>query len=513
MVAVMVKMVRKEWLWPTVTAFAVVMACGHSARDFGSAAEAGMSGVAPTSGASSDDNGGSAAGGNGTSEAGASPDDSAPGGNGMTGAAGADHGGAAGHAAGPVTVRVLDLADHHLVSGASVLLHDADGALISETLTGKTGVVQVDLTDGQSVSAALVKDYVLDNVARQARMISSAFDVPPGATVELLVSDPAVKSTTTVPKTIEVTVTVNTSIPNAETYRLIQLSCAPAYGGSSSTYVFKNYKGCPGETTYNAYGLIKVAGKLHAFGATYFVPFTGSTNEIVLNATNTDLSSYELDAEGVPPGSQYISFSAAIARDQADPFSYPDFNNSTLVQLPNAGLTLGASLPTGNFKRYGSHGQLRLSDSPFYLDSWFRRASATLPAKQSWSPILDIAVFEPTFKVDADDAQRPKLSWDLAAQGKLGDAVEQFVSWGPVPFDAKTQTNWNVWVPAVRAGSVQLPELPEHLAAVQPQAGDIFNTTANNVDLLEVDDYSGYLARHVELGLENANWAQLGDYH
>src|SRR6187431_1318534 len=394
---------RIGWLSATAAAVAIAAACGHSERHFSAPGQAGASGDSTAPDASMADSAGSSGSDQHPSDAGAP---SATGGIGGADASAGmgpnvDVGGA--ENAGPVTVRVMDRVDHHLVSGASVLLHDASGALVSEVLTGKTGMVRVDVAEGQFVSAALIKDYVLDNIPRQARMISTAFDIPPGVTVELLVDDPAVKTTTPTPKTIDVKVTVNTSIANADTFRLIQLSCAPAYSGTESTFTFVKYAGCPGETSYNAYGLIKVAGKLHAFGATYLVPFTGTSNAIVLDAANTDLASYQLNVKGVPPGTQSVSFGTGIARDKGDPFSIADFSNSDFVQLPSSNLTLGATMPGGNFARYGWHGQMRLSDSPFYLDSLFTRSGPAIPATATWSPVLDVAAFKPTFKLETSD--------------------------------------------------------------------------------------------------------------
>lgn len=402
------------------------------------------------------------------------------------------------------TIRVLDQQDKHLVKGASVFIHDADGAVISETLTDTSGSAAVDMTEGQLVSAALLKGYTFNGIVSETRYLSTAFGVTPGGTVELSVYDPP--SNTVTPKRDPMTVTVKLTTPlaNADFYHDVVLSC----GGSQSFYTdsstVTDYAGCAGQDKFDVYGLIRTGGVLSAFATQYDVPFTpGGNISITLNATNTNISTFKLKTSPITAGSPRLDFRITAHRKLQ---SAGDLDISDTTIQPGVDETSTINLPLVEFASYTASGLLQVSKSPFLISSGFSRVGPSVSAERDWAPVDDIAIFSPTSSIDATDISRPVISWDLEPKGKLGDTIQAVVTWRA---SDQSSSVWYVWGPAARSGSFKMPALPEKFSALPPKRGDTFDYLLQHQDLIDVSDYADYLGRHVELGTDNANFATL----
>lgn len=400
------------------------------------------------------------------------------------------------------TVRVVDSVDKHPVEGATVLVHDVAGTIVFQDKTDASGTLLAAIGDGQTITAATIKGFLVDGVAHEARAISTATGVTPGGIITLLVDDPD-NTTNIAQKPMSVTVTIDTPIVNVDANRTIYVPCgtdASVNSGSAYTYTVQDFKGCPGQKTFDVYGLVNRDGQLYAWDAKYDVQFAaGGSISIKLNATNSNVTTSRLHASPIPVGSKRLDYNVSGRRDGGS-----SFGDGSLIAPPGVDETLTVKLPGAPFSTFTAWGSLQISNSPFLIRSDFVRTGASVSADRDWAPV-DVAVFKPTFKVDVGETSRPVASWDLETAGNLGDAIQTTLTWG----SGSTRTSWDVWQPPARSGSIKLPELPQSLVDLRPKAGDSIYGYLYHWDLIGTGGYAEYLEKHVDLGTDNANWASL----
>jgi hypothetical protein len=289
-------------------------------------------------------------------------------------------------------------------------------------------------------------------VTTPSHLAVSIADVAPGS--ELVV--PVDIAPTPLPSRMTVRVS-ESSLPSSTAKVYLFLSCRAAVPIEDAT-VSLPYGGCPGSDTFDAIVLaLDGEGKLRGAMTWENEPIVDgleTTFTLFSTAFSTAPASLELEPQNLPPFAEFNPFLTSVSLISHAPTGEWANTFSSTIQwvVPKvvppfaaAGGTFDVTvqLHNGIDRTYG-HRERRadMADGLVYA---FRDLAM---------PVIDVS--------DLTTA-RPSVSYSLAADATLGDAIATTIDWGLEP------NRWVVHAPASLQGEVVIPELPEALADWRPQ--------------------------------------------
>jgi hypothetical protein len=351
------------------------------------------------------------------------------------------------------TVEVVDSQGNPLTL-ADVLTHDASGSLADTHVTDGQGTVQVNVPEGGSVtvvyrkSAAGSPDYYF---------VSTAMGLEDGGTYLAMLDvwpdheplDP-----------MHVSITVDAS-PAGTTYYRMRIGCS-GYYYSTDTRDIPDFDGCGDGNPYHIFLYATDASQARiGYGYLFNQPYVeGGSASHTLSATHTEMDPMDFSVTAIPAGAEdlELSVSAYLAGDRQE-----ITDHDVDIETPDASETVTLRLPSIPMDRFVVKGSVDLESTITLTRSRFYDSLRdTYPQSVSWdtSTVGDVInVGDP----DLTDLLRPSFSWTLDSAGTPGDALKHTFMWG----DTNHVTYWVVHTPVQTSGTVQLPELPAGLAAVQ----------------------------------------------
>jgi hypothetical protein len=389
-------------------------------------------------------------------------------------------GGGGAPASAHVAVRVTD-AQQQPIAGASIVVNDAAGAVVSVATADPTGGAAVDVPAGGSVAA--YQAFGLDFAGL------AVVDPPDGATARLVLPSPDPLPATTGVTTLYLEKV--SQIPPA-TRDLALLSCGPrtdntfAYPAPWGTSFSVPNSSCPLLSTASLVAIAYDAGlNAIAWGAALDQPtHPGGTQPVDLPLANQNFDNFVGRINAIVPGASFVGVSLSPKLAAQSPIVYDLHQTGSGTVQTWAG---GFTVPQGIFKAYDVRervdfypdGQIGTSES--HVER--RRTYAHLPAVTTFA--ADALALVSVDRLDVTDPVHPRATWSTGS-GPCGDLVRVTLAWGT----GASKHTFVAVLPPDHATALRLPDVPAALAAFAPAPSVVFDGVS--VECADEEAATGY---------------------
>lgn len=387
---------------------------------------------------------------------------------------------------------VVHFADRSPAPGIVVVFHSATGQPVQSTTTDSQGVASVD---SSAVTMVTVAAYDPMNDVRE---LNTYVGLPPGGTVHTFLGFGGA----TTPPASQIGTLAITFPPNAPAGTnvwMFDINCANTSVGSPAGFSMNVFSYCrrPNSNLVDgiAYALqgATLVGYLPVLGID--VAATGTTPvDLSAQTWRTDFLDYELTFSNMPAG-------ATSARPQVT----LDVNGAGYMRPspPASAVTQGEGI-TRTFRLPRDFGTSLYPATEVYYGETSPRGLALYARKKAIadSDTIDAsASLLPRITATATtgrDTVRPSVSWTTAGSEVGADAGVAIMSW--------PNTTWSIYFPPTTVSPLQVPILPDALAAFRPPTDNTVEA-APFVVFFDADYVDGYAA-----ALANENLSRPDSY-